>query len=284
MYNDLWAFDVNTDTWAKVPVTGTERPVPRANSAMVYDDLNDQIVMFGGNSSGNGLRFNALNDTWIYDLKRNKWRKVTTPTAPSIRLYHSMVMDGANKRILLYSGGGNNAFTGPFLNDMWAFNTDSNTWKKVWDRSMSRLPSPIARINSALVEDRARKRITMFAGHDDSSVGHRNDVWVFNSQNEWKRLNPGDTGTGAGCARFCACSPDFVKVDPNSPERREYQTFVPVIGEDRAILFGGKTDCGYIDDTWSLHLNTFKWTKVNDASKGEACKRTGRANCTELCY
>ncbi|TNE45480.1 MAG: hypothetical protein EP343_26560 [Deltaproteobacteria bacterium] len=284
MYNDLWAFNVNNDQWEKVAVTGTERPLPRANSAMVYDYVNDQLILFGGNSSNNGLNFNALNDTYAFDLKRLKWRKVQTKAAPPVSIFHNMVMDGANKRVLLYGGGGNNAFVGPFYKDVWAFDLDQETWTKVWSPSAQN-PGPPARINSALVEDKDNKRTIMFAGHDDTSVGHRNDVWVFdNTTNKWSQQRDGDTGTGQGCPRFCACSPDFVTVDKTSPERREYHTFVPVIGEGRALMFGGKTDCGYIDDTWSLDLGSFQWTKINDASKGEACKRTGRANCTELCY
>lgn len=284
MYNDLWAFNVNTDDWEKVAVTGTERPVGRANAAMVYDDLNDQLILFGGNSSSSGLSFNALNDTYIFDLKRLKWQRVQTSTSPPVAIFHSLVMDGTNKRVILYGGGGNNAFTGPFYQDMWAFDLDKQDWKKIWSAS-GQSQVPPARINAGLLEDRANRRVVLFAGHDDTTVGHRNDVWVFDTQAlQWERKRPGDTGTGQGCARFCSCSPDFVTVDKESPERREYHTFVPVIGETQALLFGGKTDCGYIDDTWSLDLNTLVWSKINDASKGEACKRTGRANCTELCY
>lgn len=284
MYNDLWAFNVNTDKWEKVAVTGTDRPGPRANSSMVYDYLNDQLILFGGNASSNGLRFNALNDTWAFDLKRLKWRKVTTNLAPPQSIFHSMVMDSNNKRVLLYGGGGNNAFVGPFYKDVWALDLDKQSWKKIWSPNPNGA-NPPSRINLAMVEDKENSRIIMFAGHDDTAIGHRNDVWTFNTKdNKWEQQRSGDTGTGAGCPRFCACSPDFVSVDKTSPERREYHTFVTVIGENRALLFGGKTDCGYIDDTWSLDFQSFKWTKINDASKGEACKRTGRANCTELCY
>lgn len=282
-YNDLWAFDLNTDQWEEIKTSGTA-PSPRTNTAMVYDDLNDRLILFGGNASTSGLSFQALNDTYILDLKTNTWSRVTTSPTPSARLFHAMVMDGKHKQVLMYGGGGNNAFVGPFINDVWAFDLDNKSWKRVWVPIQGETIPP-ARINPMLIEDRAKGKVLMFAGHDDTAIGHRNDLWVLDTRLfRWQLKQKGDTGTGAGCASFCRCAPDFVEVDKNAPERRQYHTFVSQIGQRKAILFGGKTDCGYIDDTWYLDIDTYQWEKVNDASKGEACKRTGRANCKELCY
>ena len=70
----------------------------------------------------------------------------------------------------------------------------------------------------------------------------------------------------------------------NSPERRQYQTFVSILGEGRAILFGGKGDCGYLDDTWNFSFEDHQWTEIEPAGQGEACMRTGQEGCTDLCY
>ena len=51
-----------------------------------------------------------------------------------------------------------------------------------------------------LIEDTERQRVIMFAGHDETAVGHRNDVWSFDADaGEWTELRSGDTGTGEGC-------------------------------------------------------------------------------------
>ena len=73
----------------------------------------------------------------------------------------------------------------------------------------------------------------------------------------------GDTGAGQGCTRFCECPPDFVQVDINSPERRQYHMFEPIPDEHRAILFGGKGDCGYLDDTWSFSFEDDQWLRLS---------------------
>ncbi|HAA53148.1 MAG TPA: hypothetical protein DCE42_00235 [Myxococcales bacterium] len=285
MYNDLWAFDVNTDTWTEVQTTGN-KPFARSNSAMVYDEFNDRLVLFGGNTSPSGLAFNALDDTYTLDLKTKKWTRHYPKTSPSKRLFHAMVLDGKFKRVIMYSGGGNNAFTGPFINDVWALDLGTMEWELLWEKKAGNIGPP-ARINASLIEDRDNGVIVMFGGHDDTAIGHRNDLWLFYlEQKLWQQKKAGDTGTGAGCSSFCRCAPDFVQVDIKSPERRQYQAFTRVIGKPMALLFGGKTDCGYIDDTWYLDFKDgkYEWTEINSPSQGEACKRTGRQDCKELCY
>ena len=286
MYNDLWAFDVNTDTWTQIPHAG-DIPSARGNTAMVYDDLNDRLVLFGGSTSASGLSFTPQNDTYILNLDNFVWTRVATGgTVPPKRLFHHMVVDGTNNQVLVYGGGNENAFFGDFLNDLWGLDLTTLMWTKIWEANQSGgSNTPDSRINGVLLEDRVRQQIFLFAGHDETSVGHRNDLWQLNpSQGTWTPILAGDTGTGSGCASFCSCEPDFVEVDMNSPERRQYHSLVPIEGEDRAVLFGGKGDCGYLDDTWSFGFATQSWTEIEPASQGEACKRTGRDNCTDLCY
>jgi hypothetical protein len=52
----------------------------------------------------------------------------------------------------------------------------------------------------------------------------------------------------------------------------------------RWFVYGGKTDCGNIDDVWQLDLGTNKWTREVEATIGEACVR-GKypQQCTTLC-
>jgi hypothetical protein len=286
LFNDLWAFDVNTDTWSLLTTAGNV-PSPRANTAMVYDDIHDRLILFGGSTSVSGLSFTPHDDTYTLDLNTLTWVQVAIGGfTPPARLFHSMVMDGTNNQVLVYGGGNENAFFGDFHNDLWTLNLESLSWGKIWEASSgSGLPGPDARINGVLLENRDLAQIVLFAGHDETSVGHRNDLWILNSAaGLWSALKKGDTGTGTGCASFCSCEPDFVEVDIQSPERRQYHSLVAIPGKNQAILFGGKGDCGYLDDTWKLDLASFQWTEIEPASQGEACKRTGRDNCTDLCY
>ena len=281
LYNDLWAFLVNEDRWTEVETTG-DGPSPRTNSAMVYDSVNDNLVVFGGSTSPTGTEFEPQNDTYILDLDTRIWRRLETPS-PSARLFHDLVHLPDLNAVMLYGGGGANAFTGPFISDVWFLDLDTQTWRQVWARTDSR--GPFARINPAMVYDQQAGHVLMFAGHDDTAIGHRNDVWTFDvTQFVWTEVMPGDTGAGEGCSRFCSCPPDFVSVDMNSPERRQYHSFTHVPDNETVYLFGGKSDCGYLDDTWRFELSDMSWHELDPAGQGEACMRTGQDGCTDLCY
>ena len=91
LYNDLWAFNVNTDRWARIETTG-DGPSPRTNSAMVYDAVNDQLVVFGGSISRTGTEFLPLSDTYILDLEFSLRRLDTE--GPSARLFHRLLLRG----------------------------------------------------------------------------------------------------------------------------------------------------------------------------------------------
>jgi hypothetical protein len=281
LYNDLWAFSVNDDRWVELQTTG-QGPSPRTNSAMVYDSVNDNLIVFGGSIAPTGTEFRPLDDTYILDLQSRVWRKLDN-TGPVERLFHELVHLPDLNAVMLYGGGGVNAFTGPFISDVWFLDLETETWSQVWDRTDSR--GPFARINPALVYNAEEGEVLLFAGHDDTAVGHRNDVWTFDVNSyEWTEVIPGDTGAGEGCARFCSCPPDFVSVDTQSPERRQYHSFTLIPDAGDVYLFGGKSDCGYLDDTWRFALDSLSWEEIDPAGQGEACMRTGQDGCTDLCY
>ena len=281
LFNDLWAFDVNEDQWTELQTSG-EKPSPRTNSAMVYDEVTNQILVFGGSTSTSGLAFRPQNDTYLLDLSTLVWRRLLGD-GPSARLFHKMVMMPDHQSAFLYGGGDENAFLGPFINDAWIFDFSTQTWRKVWDPAGNN--GPDARINPALIYDRENAQVVLFAGHDDTAIGHRNDVWSFELDSmQWVAHRSGDTGAGVGCRSFCSCEPDFVDVDVNSPERRQYHSFTHLEASNSVVLFGGKSDCGYLDDTWRFELNDLSWVELDPASQGEACMRTGQEGCTDLCY
>ena len=283
LFNDLWSFDINTDEWTAVGQKGMI-PSVRFNSAMAYDTKGDRMVLFGGNSSPSGLTLTPLDDTYVLDLKTDTWTRVDSTAKPPGTIYHAMTYDSVNDQMIIFGGGDANAFLGPFYSDVWALDMQTLQWTKLY-HSVGGNAEPLGRINPALIFDESRERVLLFGGHDDSALGNTNDIWAFTpSTRSWELLKAGDVYTGAGCNSFCSCADNFVQYDYESPERRQYPTFVPVDGEDTAVLFSGTGDCGYMDDTWSLDLDTMEWTEVHAAEQGIACARTGREDCVELCY
>ena len=106
---DLWAFDLNTNTWTER--TGQVKPAPRTHYGMVFDDARSQLVIFGG--QGNG----ALNDTWEFDANRREWREATLLGAPpSGRSRHESTF-GSDQKTAFFFGGTKDS--GERTNELW---------------------------------------------------------------------------------------------------------------------------------------------------------------------
>ena len=72
--------------------------------------------------------------------------------------------------------------------------------------------------------------------------------------------------------------------DLSAPERR-YAGAAAINGES-LIVFGGKTDCGQVNDLWTWDLGDETWTERSDATFGEICFRTFAhpEDCESLCF
>ncbi|MDP6944376.1 MAG: kelch repeat-containing protein, partial [Myxococcota bacterium] len=92
-YGDVWAFDLETETWSQVSTTAG--PSARANAGVAYDPTGHRLVVFGGNASSSGMSYVALNDTWTLSLVNGQWTEIATTGAPSPRLFQSALWDDA---------------------------------------------------------------------------------------------------------------------------------------------------------------------------------------------
>lgn len=76
-------------------------PLPRGGHAMCIDSVNDQIYIHGGYDGDK-----SLDDFWMYDVKKNKWKVLSLGTAqeqnaPGPRSCHKMVFDTKTGSIYL---------------------------------------------------------------------------------------------------------------------------------------------------------------------------------------
>jgi len=118
--NDTWAYDFNSDSWTLLKPAAA--PPARLNSAMVYVDSTDQIILFGGAREGS-----PLNDMWAFDHVANTWIELKPENPPGPRAYHAMVYDSAADKIVLF-GGGPNWERIDLTNETWIYDPQTNTW------------------------------------------------------------------------------------------------------------------------------------------------------------
>lgn len=271
LYDDLWAFDYATDTWT---LLAEEGPGERSNHTLVV--AGRRLLLFGGNDSTNGASFSPLDDTWSFDLDAGTWEPLDTTGDPVARLFHAAVVTDDGRTMYVYGGGDEGAFTGPFFADLQALDLDTLAWSEVHGSRQA----PDARIWANLAWHDSR--LYLFGGHDDGALGNTNQVWTYQAaSDEWDELLGGDV-LANDAVGFCDFPANFVEPDLASPERRDAN--VGVMDPDGQLwIFGGKTDCGIINDVWSFSSSSETWTEESPATSGEICLRA-YAECETMCF
>ena len=282
LYNEVWALDLSTFAWELLQTTGGG-PSPRVNTAAVYNPDKHEMVVFGGNSSNNGAAFIPQNDVWILDLETRAWRELgTSADKPVARLFHAAALDIENNLLYVHGGGDERAFFGPFFADLWQLNVTSGVWTQLHDGNGVGVPDD--RIFSTMVFDKASGQLVLFGGHDGGQVGNNNDTWRFEVEDrQWIEIIPPEV-VNTPANGFCDFPPDFTIPNLDAPDRRSAHLAVLDDIRGELIIFGGKTDCGIIDDVWSFDLARDSWINLKPATKGEACVRGDNPDlCVGMC-
>jgi hypothetical protein len=278
--NDLWAYDPSNNSWERLADEGAAgAPSGRMNMVMVADpDRNRVLIHDGGTIAADFMSFIIDSGVWAFNLGDRTWEKlVTNGTPPTARIFHTAALDKMRGRFYIFGGGGEDAFTSTtFFQDTWYLDLGDMSWNDVTTDPSS---TPAGRIKGVMDYDANRDRLVLFAGHDDQQLGNDNDVWTFTLDTFlWELQRQGDTFNRPQLG-FCDFPSDFATIDPESPERRESHLFV--IGDDRAFMYGGRTDCGLTNDTWILNLPDATWQQINQSFNGMTCYRSGRTDCDD---
>jgi len=114
--DDLWALDLDTDTWTEL--TPAVKPSGRFFASMVYDAANHRATVFGGQTT-----LALVNQVWVFDLWTSKWTQLApSGTPPSARAGAAGIYDAANDRMVVFGGT-----DGAVKNEVWAIEDLSST-------------------------------------------------------------------------------------------------------------------------------------------------------------
>jgi hypothetical protein len=282
LYSDLFRLDVAARSWHSVDAPG-DAPSARTSGALVWDTKRKRLWLFGGNASTDGASYQPLADVWSFDPHASSWTQAQpSAAAPAARLLHAALYDERRDALIVYGGVDAGAFApnASAFGDLWALSLQDLRWERLHPGGGT---APDARFWAELAYEQKRGSYLLFGGHDDQALGNRNDTWRYDPDaREWQRLAEGDTFNKQANA-VCDFPPDFANIDPQLPERRSAGSLVWSQACGHALLFGGKTDCGAIDDVWSFDGK--HWQEQLAAREGEACLRASSnpAECTALC-
>jgi len=164
---------------------------------------------------------------------------------------------------------------------LWMMDLETGDWSQLDPGGSG---APMGRIWSTITYDEARDRVLLFGGHDDGAVGNTNDTWEFDLvSSTWNAITEPEAILNQANG-FCDFPPEFTEVNLDAPDRRSAHMAALDTARMEWIVFGGKTDCGLIDDVWVFDLQRDAWLGLVNASQGEACVRGDQPNlCVALC-
>ena len=212
------------------PTTTMNTPLlGRYGQSMVYNPVNQKIIMFGGFNVDENTE---LDDMWEYDCTTNTWKELHQSKKPSATSGHGMVYDSSNSIFILFGGYGLYG-----RNDKtWTYDSAKNAWTEMFPQV-----SPSLRDSASMYFDPELGETVLYGGYSRLAEG-ADETWTYNyGNNTWTFHNL----TTKPPARYGA----GIAYDPVN---------------QRGVLFGGrKIGQNPLSGTWEFDSLTMSWTKLN---------------------
>lgn len=249
-----WIYDCAGNAWRR-PTLGKE-PSLRCNPAMIYDSANQAIVLFGGYDQAA-----ALNDTWVFDCRNDRWEErspktapppMFAPTAAAVTLGKVLVCGFDGRKVRLHNQSRTSA-----VKETWVYDAAENAWtplngdlKLEGYRWLSATRS--AEANVALLVAFGRERRTYAFRYDPAAPaaeleGAKPDevAWKYPEQKD--SLEQAPPATPGKHAQFLVELPSNEFVDLKPPGLLISKTWsTAVIDTDRSeVIYVGGGHSGY---------------------------------------
>ena len=240
--NDTWFYASGKNTWE----LANAKNAPRFRQfvpAMAYDSFARVSVLV---SRGDCPL--CLTETWLFNSSSASWINASPPHSPGPRNLHQISYSGDVAKVILF--GGNSGGSAGRLGDTWVFDALLNNWSQ---RTPAGSPSP--RYGHSMAYDPLRRRTVLFGGFDDSANGLKNDTWAYDAGNDtWNPISP-----------------------TSAPAPRYEGNMVYDSTMKRMVLFGGRTQGSYFNDTWTYDLGNNSWNNVTPVQSPSGRWRSGMA-------
>jgi PKD domain len=221
--NDTWTFSAGV--WRNL-TNASSAPPARYAASMIYDNLDNFIVLFGGC----GAIVCPRNDTWRF--LSGTWHNDTDLAGPppSAREGASFAGDAGDGYGLLFGGEGP---TGP-LADSWQW--EKGRWAK-----LNVTGTPPARAFGSLTYDVSENQTYLFGGN--GTTGPLSDVWRYTNAH-WTNIST--VGGPGPSARFGMAAPESTVAGASTGEKKWTYSFF-FGGSDGSCFTCGN---GSLGDSW----------------------------------
>jgi len=261
-------------------------PPPLTSPSLVAFKGKRKLCLFGG-IGNNG----CMNDTWIYDLGVQQWKKITTDTYAADHLHSSSIDSsisikgslGLNHSYATKNNinNNNNNFGGK-KTTMGSSHTATSTFRN--NPAVANLLVPQARCGHCAVSTGPNEML-MFGGNKTETMKYYNDMWSFKLEPtpQWKLLNPHGTAPVARSYAASVFYEDYFVIHSGESEKYELlrdiclyskkqnkwlalKTIYPYPAErmlhsavevdGKFIITGGVSSVNNLADVWSFDLST----------------------------
>ena len=233
-------------------------PIARADTAGALGPDGRTFLMYGGDTAvavcGGIPGHKHVGDTWLLDAGCGTWKEITPGTSPGARARHSLALDAAHGRALLFGGRTRTGGSGPYtlFADVWAFDFKTSAWSPIATTGAG--PSP--RSNAAIAV--SGDKLVVFGGNTSTSglsFAPQNDTYAMDlATGTWTKLAP----SGPPTARLFHA----MTADPGA-----HRVYVHAGGDANA--FQGP----FFADLWALDLDALSFTDLHANNGGDG---TGR--------
>jgi hypothetical protein len=206
-------------------------PPARSAGSIIYDQLNNRFVLYGGNAQGGRAQ-----DVWVCDAgPSSRWTQVSPPgTGPGPRMWHSAIYDPIRQRMLVFGGYNSDVV------DNAVYALSLTTGSEAWSVLVPAGAGPAGRYAFSAIYDPVGDRMIVYGGFAPNPV---NDAWSL-------PLNVGGTPTWSTL--------------PSNPFGAQYwHSAVYDAPGQRMVTFGGFNGADQTHQLYALSLTgTPTWSEI----------------------
>jgi serine/threonine protein kinase len=187
--NDLWSYNTATGAWNQLNASTSDpnvigangtcgtQPAPRSNAAMVWDNVHQQVLLYGGVDANN----HYFDDLWSYSPSSGSWTAIQcTGGSPGARA-GTAVWNG--QQMLLFGGTSGSGQ----LADFWSYTPGTTGWQKIM------ASTPLGqRAYQSMAWDSHDNQLFVYGGVDATGL-QQGDFWSYSTSNGWKLITPVST-------------------------------------------------------------------------------------------
>lgn len=85
-------------------------------------------ILFGGAILESVYKGTLTNETWSYNLRQNKWKRLSPEVSPPPMADHNMAHDAKRNSILLFGGELGTLYSNKLSGELWIFDSRINSW------------------------------------------------------------------------------------------------------------------------------------------------------------